>query len=345
MYRRGGQFLRGGLSVMRENIQEYYGRILKSNKDLKTSCCSSDALPAHLRELARGIPAEVSEKFYGCGSPIPFFLEGTTVLDLGCGTGRDVYLLSRLVGPHGQVTGVDMTPEQLDVARRHIRADNVTLHEGYMEDLEGLGIKNNSVDVVVSNCVVNLSPDKRRVFSEIFRVLKPGGELYFSDVFAGRRLPADLAEDPVLRGECLGGALYFEDFRRLLLDVGCADYRIVSKSRIDLKNREIEAKIGRIDFYSMTVRAFKLKLEDRCEDYGQTATYLGTIPESPHSFLLDDHHLFEKGRAVPVCGNTAAMLEETRYAPHFRILGDRSMHYGLFDCGPKKEDVSVGRCC
>jgi ubiquinone/menaquinone biosynthesis C-methylase UbiE len=297
-----------------------------------------------LQKIAKEIPPEISEKFYGCGSPIPFCLEGKTILDLGCGAGRDLFILSRLVGSHGRAIGVDMTVEQIEIAKRHLKTSNVALLEGFMENLEGLGISNNSVDVVISNCVINLSPDKRRVFSEIFRVLKPGGELYFSDVFADRRIPKELSEDPVLRGECLGGALYIEDFRRILLEIGCKDYRVVSKSKVELKNPEIEKKIGMVGFYSMTIRAFKLKVEDRCEDYGQIATYLGTIPEAPHAFPLDDHHLFEKGRPITVCSNTAAMLEETRYAPHFKIVGDLSRHYGLFDCAPM-DDVKIGSCC
>ena len=142
---------------------------------------------------------------------------------------------------------------------------------------------------------------------EIFRVLKPGGELYFSDVFAGRRVPQPLTEDPVVLGECLGGALYIEDFRRILRDVGCVDYRVVSKRRIALSNPEIERKAGMVDFYSVTVRAFKLDLEDRCEDYGQVATYRGTAWAAPHRFVLDDHHTFVTGKPHPVCGNTAAM--------------------------------------
>lgn len=333
-----------------EAIRNYYGKVLTGKKDLKTNaCCGTDSFPAHLREIVKTIHPEIIEKCYGCGSPIPSALEGLTVLDLGCGTGRDSYILSKLVGPQGEVIGVDMTDEQLEVARRHLRSPNLRFLKGYIEDLESLGIKNNSVDLIVSNCVINLSPDKRRVFSEIFRVLKPGGELYFADIFTGRRMPMELAEDPVLLGECLGGALYLEDFRRLLVEVGCSDYRVISRSRIELKNPEVEARAGRIDFWSMAIRAFKLKLEDRCEDYGQIATYLGTIPESPHSLLLDDHHLFEKGRPVPICSNTAAMLQRTRYAPHFRVTGDLSIHYGLFDCGGSSEaergKIASGGCC
>lgn len=336
---------------MVEKIREYYGKILKSNKDLKTSCCTVESLPAYLQAIAKEIPPEISEKFYGCGSPIPFCLEGKTVLDLGCGAGRDLFILSKLVGLRGQAIGVDMTAEQLEIARRHLKASNVKLLQGFMEDLEGLEVPNNSIDAVVSNCVINLSPNKPRVFSEIFRVLKPGGELYFSDVFADRRIPKELSEDPILRGECLGGGLYIEDFRRILLEIGCKDYRVVSRTKIDLRNPEIEKKVGMIGFYSMTIRAFKLKLEDRCEDYGQIATYLGTIPESLHAFLLDDHHLFEKGKPTPVCSNTAAMLAETRYAPHFLVIGNLSTHYGLFDCGTsprlllRKEGETFGGCC
>ena len=100
--------------------------------------------------------------------------------------------------------------------------------QGYMEDLRALGIDDDSIDVVMSNCVLNLSLDKRAVFGEIFRVLKPGGELFFSDIFSDRRVPERFHSDPILHGECLAGAMYTEDFRRLLRDLGCLDYRVTS---------------------------------------------------------------------------------------------------------------------
>lgn len=342
-----------------EKIQQYYGEVLKTQKDLQTNaCCTEESIPDYLKPILGEIHDDVMAKFYGCGSPIPQSLEGLTVLDLGSGSGRDVYLLSKLVGPKGKVIGVDMTPEQLEVARKHINyhtqkfgfsKPNVEFLEGYIEDLESLGIQNNSIDLVISNCVLNLSPDKSRVFSEIFRVLKPGGELYFSDVFSGRRIPQELAFDPVIRGECLGGAMYLEDFRRLLSRLGCLDYRLVSRRVLRPNNVQLESRLGLIDFYSLTVRAFKLDLEDRCEDYGQMAIYQGSIPENSHAFLLDDHHLFETQKPTPVCGNTAAMLSQTRYASHFEIQGDALVHYGLFDCGPEKLDLDKngdpGRCC
>jgi len=343
-----------------ESVRDYYGKVLKTNKDLKTSaCCLTDSLPARIRDVLKDVHPEVIEKFYGCGSPIPPALTGKTVLDLGSGSGRDCFILSKLVGPDGRVIGVDMTDSQLETARKHVAfhtdkfgfsKPNVEFFKGYIEDLESIGIEANSIDVVVSNCVLNLSPDKERVFSEIFRVLKPGGEFYISDVFSGKRIPKALAEDPVLLGECLGGALYIEDFRRLLARIGCHDYRVVAKSKIQLLNAEIERKAGMIDFYSITVRAFKLDIEDRCEDYGQVAYYLGTIPECQHFFTLDDHHTFKTGQPLLVCSNTASMLAGTRYAPHFKIVGDTKTHYGLFDCGPKAatkfgNDGITGACC
>jgi hypothetical protein len=116
--------------------------------------------------------------------------------------------------------------------------------------------------------------------------------------------------------------------------VGCLDARVCASSRIALNNDEVQLKAGHIGFHSMTVRAFKLPLEDRCEDFGQVAWYKGTLPEHPHAFDLDDHHHLETGRPMLVCGNTADMLSRTRYAPHFRIEGDKSVHFGLFDCSP-----------
>jgi SAM-dependent methyltransferase len=339
---------------MREDaIQQYYGSTLSGSGDLRTgACCSPDAMPDYLQAWLREVPREVNDRFYGCGSPIPAAIDGATVLDLGCGTGRDAFLVSRLVGPRGRVIGLDMTPQQLEVARRGQAAhrettslDNLDFREGVIEDLAAAGIADASVDVVVSNCVLNLSSDKSRVLAEIFRVLKPGGELFFSDVYADRRIPAELLEDPVLRGECLSGALYPEDFRRMLERLGCADHRVLARSPVPLLDPEIEARIGMVRFESVTVRSFKLDLEDRCEDYGQSATYRGDIAHHPHRFVLDDHHVLETGRPLAVCGNTAAMLADTRYAPHFEVTPRRA-HFGLFDCGPTPAPgASAAACC
>ena len=309
-----------------------------------SACCTSEPLSPRLRSILDAIHPEVLNRFYGCGSPMPDDVEGLTVLDLGCGTGRDVFMVSALVGEGGRSIGVDMTPEQLAVGRAHQaeqarvfghRASNVGFIEGRFEDLASLGIADGSIDVVISNCALNLSPDKARVFAEIYRVLKPGGELLFSDVFASRRLPANVASDPLLVGECLGGALYVEDFRRLMAATGWADFRLLSRRTIAIGHPYAELLVGDTTFWSMTVRAFKLAgLEDCCEDYGQVATYLGTMPDWPNAFVLDDHHRFIAGKPMLVCGNTAAMVGESRFGRHFRVDGSRAVHFGRFDCSP-----------
>ncbi len=349
-------------SNISNQVKDYSGRILQSSHDLKTNaCCSTEAPQEYIRNIFMQIEAEIVERFYGCGSPIPTAVKGRTILDMGCGTGRDVYVCSSLVGETGHVIGVDMTDEQLEVARRHqeiqaqrfgFKRSNVTFHQGFMEDLGELGIEDSSVDIVISNCVINLSPNKEKVFSEIFRVLKPGGELYFSDIFCDRRLPEHLSEDQILIGECLAGAMYVEDFRRLLIDLGIPDYRVTSQRILTVTNPEIKTKVEPAQFYSMTIRAFKLALlEDRCEDYGQTATYLGTIKNAPNSFALDDHHQFITGKPMLVCGNTASMLSETRLKKHFRVEGERNVHYGLFSSVPAGNSSTleplgtVNSCC
>lgn len=326
-------------------VREYYGRTLSSSDDLKTNaCCASGAPPAWLTPYLANVHPDVTSRFYGCGFPIPTGLGGATVVDLGCGTGRDVYVLAQLVGADGHVHGVDMTEEQLAVARetsawhadtfRFARA-NTTFHHGYIEDLKTLGLEDNSVDVVVSNCVVNLSPRKDVVLKEAFRVLKHGGEVYISDVFADRRLPSDVACDPVLHAECLGGALYQADFVSLAKRVGFLDPRLVSASAITVQNDDIARKVGAARFISVTYRLFKLAgLDDQCEDYGHSAVYRGGIEGADARFWLDDHHAFERGRPERVCANTAAMLSDTRFGAFFEVTGSKSTHFGVFPCEP-----------
>lgn len=343
------------MSRITEDVKEYYGKVLNGTKDLKTKacCCSPDSFSKEVKEALSLIDEEILTHYYGCGSPLPPLLDGMTVLDLGCGSGRDVYVAARLVGETGHVIGIDMTQEQLDIAVRHeeeqrrrfgYSKSNVTFIKGYIEDLASAGIKDSSIDIVISNCVINLSPDKQEVFNEIWRVLKPGGELYFSDVFADRRIPEELIQDPVLHGECISGAMYYEDFRRIMRRAGFEDFRYMSIREIDLDNPAVVEKVGFASFTERTVRAFKLNdLEDICEDYGQTAVYKGTIPGHPHSFDLDDHHHFVTGKPMLVCGNTAAMISETRYKEAFTVSGDRSVHYGAFDCA--KPEATGSSCC
>lgn len=352
---------------MLDFVRQYYGEILEKTGDLKTSaCCTPEAPPPYVRDAMTQIHDEVQAKYYGCGLVLPEALEGCRVLDLGCGSGRDCYLLASLVGPEGRVVGVDMTEEQLRVARRHRQyhaeqfghsAPNVDFRLGYIEDLGALDLEPNSFDVIVSNCVINLSPDKAAVLQGAWNLLKDGGELYFADVYADRRLPADAAKDPVLYGECLGGALYWNDFLTLAKAAGFTDPRLVTDRRIEIEDERLRAAVRGVQFYSATYRLFRLPaLESACEDYGQAVVYKGTIAHHPDEFELDNHHRMHTGRVFPVCGNTWDMLHDSRLAPHFEFIGDRSRHYGIFpDCGTPVPFVSSadavdgasmsGACC
>ncbi|MBI4936850.1 MAG: methyltransferase domain-containing protein [Nitrosomonadales bacterium] len=328
---------------MHNLVKDYYGRQLQHSGDLKTSaCCDATQVPGWLKPLLQRIHPEVTSRYYGCGLVCPPLLEGCNVLDLGSGAGRDVYALAQLVGARGRVVGVDMTEEQLEVAERH-RAyhserfgfDNVTFKRGYIERLDELGLEPGSFDVIVSNCVVNLSPDKDAVLRGAYSLLKPGGELYFSDVYADRRVPEQVRNDPVMYGECLGGALYWNDFLRLAQRQGFNDPRLVADRELEITDPELALLAGNLRFYSATWRLFRLDgLETACEDYGQAVVYRGTVTDHPHRFVLDKHHDFEAGRIFPVCGNTWRMLRETRFREHFDFTGDFSRHYGLFaGCG------------
>jgi SAM-dependent methyltransferase len=346
---------------MHDIVQDYYGKKLQSTQDLKTSaCCDSSAIPPWLKPLLANIHSDVLNRYYGCGLVCPPVLEGCRVLDLGCGTGRDVYALAQLVGARGEVVGVDMTPEQLNIAKQHqewhaqqLGFDNVRFLQGYIEKLDELDLAPGSFDVIVSNCVINLSPDKEAVLRGVRRLLKPGGEFYFSDVYCDRRVPEDVRNDPVLYGECLGGALYWNDFLRLAHASGFADPRLVEDRPLAITDAHTATLTGNLKFYSATYRLFKLdELETACEDYGQAVIYNGKIPHHAHSFVLDKHHTIETGRVFPVCGNTWRMLQDTRFAPYFTFIGDFSRHYGLFaGCGSsipfdtEAQATTISSCC
>ena len=348
---------------MHDEVKDYYGRQLQTSADLKTdACCDASSVPTWLKPLLARIHPEVMARYYGCGLVCPPLLEGCRVLDLGSGSGRDVYALAQLVGERGEIVGVDMTEEQLAVAERHrefhreafgYARDNVTFRHGYIERLDDLRFDNDSFDVIVSNCVINLSPDKDAVLREAFRVLKPGGELYFSDVYADRRVPEAVRTDPVLYGECLGGALYWNDFLRLAQRHGFADPRLVEDRPLAVTDPKLAARVGNVRFFSATYRLFKLDgLESACEDYGQAVIYRGTVPDHPDRFVLDKHHDIEAGRVFPVCGNTWRMLRETRFREHFEYIGNFDRHYGLFaGCGSSmpfdldKPEQDGSSCC
>lgn len=345
-------------------VKDYYGKTLKSSADLKTeACCTADDMPGYVKRLLANVHGEVLAKYYGCGLVTPLALDGARILDLGSGSGRDVYALAQLVGPKGEVVGIDMTQEQIAVARSHIdwhaekfgfKKSNVRFLDGYIEKLGELDLKSGSFDIIVSNCVINLSPDKLAVLRGAYDLLKPGGEMYFADVYADRRLPDAVRKDPVLLGECLGGALYWNDFHALAKEAGFLDPRLVADRPLGVTDEALAAKVGPAKFFSATYRLFKLPdLEPMCEDYGQAVVYKGGVPHAEDVFILDKHHAMVRDQVFPVCGNTWKMLKDTRFARYFDFIGDFSRHYGIFaGCGTTipydtgaKSGASSGGCC
>ncbi|XP_062275379.1 arsenite methyltransferase isoform X1 [Scomber scombrus] len=314
---------------VRESVKKYYGNRLESSCDLQTSapsCSLSCSVPKIVTQALSLVHPEVTKRFYGCGLPFPAKLEGCKILDLGSGSGRDCYAFSKLVGPNGHVTGIDMTEELVTVSRQYIEyhqkkfgyeQPNITFVQGYMEKLGEAGIQSDSMDVVLSNCVICLCPDKRAVLQEVYNVLKEGGELYYSDMYASKVVPDHMKKDPVLWGEGMGGCLFWKDLISLAHNVGFSTPHLVSASHIVVHNDELKAKAGDICYSSSTYRMFKLPKHPVVTD--ATVTYKGTVADCPDQLDFDSSHCFKKDVAVEVNGEMAAILQSCRFAPDFKI--------------------------
>jgi len=178
-------------------------------------------------ELA-SIPAEANMGL-SCGNPTALanLREGETVVDLGSGGGLDVFLAAAKVGPSGRAIGIDMTPEMIDLARRNAANQGATNVEFHLATVDKLPLNNKSVDCVISNCVINLAPDKRAVFREIARVLKSGGRLAVSDIALKQPLPKEIGEDVLAYVSCIAGAISFEEYRQSLLEAGFSEIAII----------------------------------------------------------------------------------------------------------------------
>ena len=217
--------------TIRENVKEFYGKIAASS----TSGCGCGCGPTNLlydEQLLTDIPDNVANFTLGSGNPVSVanLQPGEIVLDLGSGGGLDCFIAAKQVGDEGWVIGVDMTPEMLARARseaQRLGISNVDFRPGY---LEALPVETESIDVVISNCVINLSPDKSQVFSEIFRVLKPGGRLSISDVIARGELPEHIKNDIQNWNSCGAGAIPDDVYKAALHEAGFVDVEISPKA-------------------------------------------------------------------------------------------------------------------
>jgi arsenite methyltransferase len=213
-----------------EVVREHYAERIKSNSSCcgdASDCCSTDSnlYPA---DLLATLPDSESTVSYGCGDPITLaaLQPGQTVLDLGSGAGLDCFFAAKKVGEAGYVIGVDMTPEMIDRARssaKRLNIQNVEFRQGYLEDLP---VESNSVDVIISNCVINLAPDKSKVFAEAFRVLNPGGKFAISDIVTDGPLPSSIKQSLSEWAGCVAGAIDAKDYIRMMESVGFTNISI-----------------------------------------------------------------------------------------------------------------------
>jgi arsenite methyltransferase len=218
---------------IRQAVQQKYGEIATSVKAGGEGCCgpaccsTDDPMTSHLykSEQTSGLPAAAITASLGCGNPTALIdlHEGETVLDLGSGGGIDVLLSARRVGPSGKVYGLDMTDEMLELARDNQKKSGVENVEFLKGDIQSIPLPSNSVDVVISNCVINLAPDKSQVLAEAFRVLKPGGRFAVSDVVVRGEVPPAVRRDMELWVGCIAGALDETDYANKLRAAGFED--------------------------------------------------------------------------------------------------------------------------
>ena len=201
------------------------------------------------------IPEEASLGL-GCGNPLAIaeLKEGETVLDLGSGAGMDVFLAANKIGPKGKVIGIDMTAEMIERARAIAGSNGYENVEFRLGEIEKLPVDDDYVDTVISNCVINLAPDKSQVFSEAYRVLKPGGKLIVSDIVADRALPDEMREDLNAWAGCIAGALEQQEYLAKIKEAGFNDLQLVSNGEFHQEDTEGGQSMK---FMSITVKAYK----------------------------------------------------------------------------------------
>jgi SAM-dependent methyltransferase len=238
---------------IKEAVRKAYSRVAETSSDevISSSCCdepaqtqSSCCRPAPEAKITRmnladtlgydieGMPVSATESFAGCGNPVALasLKEGEVVLDLGSGAGLDMFVASKKVGDVGKVIGVDMTPAMIEKAKKNAEDLGITNVDFRFGDIEDMPVDDNSVDVVISNCVINLAPSKAKVFQEAFRVLKPGGRIMVSDIVLSRPLPKEVSDEVITYTGCIGGAILDEEYLQHIRDAGFENVEITNKA-------------------------------------------------------------------------------------------------------------------
>ncbi len=318
----------------REVVKDYYADAATTPRP---ALCSPEV---YGKGSVAHIPKEVLEISYGCGSPVRLAAvkSGETVLDLGSGGGIDCFVAAKEVGAEGSVIGVDMTGEMLGKARgaapkvaESLGYANVEFREGFLEDIPA---PDASVDLVLSNCVINLAADKGQVMAEVMRVLRDRGRFCISDVVSEEVVPEHMKVDEDLWGECISGALREDDFMDTSRRAGAYGLEVLSRS--------LYRVAGGIRFYSIVLRGYKFIKGAECLYKGQFAIYNG-----PFSKISDDDgHDFPAGVMVEICTDTLEKLQSPPYKGLFSIIDSKSEE--VVTCGPAAADgpeQGDGGCC
>ena len=328
------------LDHSRRVVSDFYGDAAESPQP--ALCCPG----SYPMEDSGHIPKEVLEIAYGCGSPVGLagISAGEVMVDLGSGGGIDCFIASKKVGASGKIIGIDMTDRMLRQARlwkgkvvENLGYDNIAFKKGYLEEIP---LPDQFADLITSNCVINLSPDKKQVFVEMWRVLKDFGRIVISDTITEEALPEGMRANPRLWGECVSGALTQSEYLAKLEQAGFYGLSVIKKTLW----KEVEG----YRFFSAVIRGYKFEKKSSCTYISQKATYLG-----PMQAVMDEEgHLFPRDQAIEVCTDTAAKLQQPPYQSFFVVTsgeatiiepgvsaGDASAASGENDC------CSSGSCC
>lgn len=293
--------------VSRDDVRSFYSKAAVSAQE--SLCCPTQY---DLKDLSH-IPKEVMEISYGCGSPVgrAGLREGEVMVDLGSGGGIDCFIAAKHVGKTGRVYGIDMTEEMLGVARENaarvaenLGYNNIEFKQGF---LESIPIDDTSVDLVTSNCVINLSTDKNEVFKEILRILKPGGRFLISDIISEKEVPEEMKNNKELWGECVSGALTLSEF----LDHA-------GKNRFNglrVQKDYLWKEVGGIKFYSYTIEGYKHVPDEN----GSCCASLLAIYGGPFESVTCQGMVFPMGVAVKIDENTARLLSSHSYSGQFIV--------------------------
>lgn len=317
------QTIKNTSTVNREDVKEFYSKAATSPQD--SLCCPTD----YCSEDVSHIPADVLKISYGCGSPVSkaAIKKGETLVDLGSGGGVDCFIAAKTTGKSGKIIGIDMTDEMLSQAgksknyvEKKLGYSNIEFRKGVLEDIP---VDSNSVDIIISNCVINLSTLKHKVFEEIYRIVRNLGRFVISDIVSDKDVPEDMKADKKLWGECVSGAVTQQNLIEIAKTAGFYG--------VSIEHDYVWKVINGIKFSSITFRGWKFTKGDKCVYKGQYAIYKGPFLNVSD----DDDHAYPAGKPVEICTDTAAKLTNPPYAGNFIIIDTSKREDEIIECGPK----------